>query len=259
MRYLAKQYGDIVEITEIEKDKSATHRISYRKGSKIKIRLPNSKVCKDVPFFEYRRLDSIKRTKQIFMRRMLSALKKFGCPLLLDLTFQGDSSDASFANDSLRRFQVRLRTKFDNPQSIFVPELSPRGRIHFHGLLFNVPLSLGDTRVHKRTIVVGEERNTRILAGLWGKGFVDAQQTDGSSGLAYYITGYITKSGGETLFNCMRLLRTSHGFPKETIYRGVVAKKIYRHYDKTKTPFWKFEWDDQFQGKMKKKRYDLSR
>ena len=83
---------------------------------------------------------------KICLWRVSTALEKYGCPLLVTLTFQGDASDASYANDALRDFQVRLRSEFPEAQSLFVPELSPKGRIHFHGLVFNVPLSLGDTR-----------------------------------------------------------------------------------------------------------------
>jgi hypothetical protein len=174
---------------------------------------------------------------------------------LVTLTFKGDSSDASYANDSLRTFQVRLRTEFINAQSIFIPELSPKGRIHFHGLLFNVPLCLGDTRKGRRVISYGDERNTRILAKLWGEGYVDATKTDGSDRLANYISKYINKGGGETLFNAMRILRTSHGFPKEIIFRDEFAKHLAGIYAKRKP---KYEWtrDNIFLGKITKKFYN---
>ena len=68
------------------------------------------------------------------------------------------------ANDSLRVFQVRLRAEYPLAQSFFIPELSPRGRIHFHGLLFNVPLSLGDTRQGKRCISM--EMSEKIVPSL---------------------------------------------------------------------------------------------
>jgi hypothetical protein len=185
---------------------------------------------------------------------VFAALDEFGCPLLVTLTFAGDASDASHANDALRRFQVRLRAAYPEAQSLFIPELSPRGRIHFHGLLFNVPLSLGDTRSGRRVASYGEERSTRVMAKLWGEGFVDLTQTDGSPKLAYYISKYITKGAGHVLFNAMRLLRVSRGFPKEFVVRGEFAAHLANQYA-ARTPFREWSGDSIFLGKITKKTY----
>lgn len=240
MRTIVKIYGGIIEITTIEKDSPKVCIYRARKRRSV---------------YGPRRPDNIKRTKQICLRRMLSALKEFGCPLLVTLTFNGDASDASYANDALRKFQVRLQSEFNNAQSIFVPELSRRGRIHFHGLIFNVPLHLGDKTQGRRVISVGTERQSRIIQGLWGEGFVDARQTDGSPKLVYYISKYITKGGGETMFNAMRILRTSNGFPKEVIYRDEFAEFISKLYHDRKIPFNTWEYEHPFTGKIKKEKY----
>jgi hypothetical protein len=185
---------------------------------------------------------------------VLAALEKFGCPLLVTLTFAGDASDAAFANDTLRTFQVRLRNEYSEAQSLFVPELSPRGRIHFHGLIFGVPLSLGDTREGRRVVSYGDERKTRILAKLWGEGYVDARKTDGSPKLGYYISKYIMKGAGQVLFNAMRILRISHGFPKQVELSGEVAEELAREYA-NKKPDAQWEGDNRFLGKIVKKTY----
>lgn len=239
MPFIYKKYGPIIEITEIEKEPRKVRVYHSRKRSAI---------------YTFRRPDNIRRTRKICLRRVSSALEALGSPLLVTLTFRGDASDASYANDALRRFQVRLRNEFTNAQSIFIPELSPRGRIHFHGLLFNVPLHLGDTRQNKRTISHGEERKTRILAKLWEEGYVDATKTDGSPKLAYYISKYITKGGSQILFNAMRILRISHGFPKETILRGAIAEEQARIYA-DKKPAVEWTRENMFLGKITKKIY----
>ena len=241
MPFNYRKYGKIVEITEIEKETSKVRVYAARKRRVV---------------FGARRPDNIRRTKQICLRRVLSAIEELGCPLLVTLTFAGDASDASLANDSLRSFQVRLHDKFTNAHSIFVPELSPRGRIHFHGLLFGVPLSLGDTLENRRVVSYGEERRDRILARLWKKGFVDAKKTDGSGKLAFYISKYITKGADEVLFNAMRLIRTSRGFPKEIFIRGEVAEFIAKQYSKRQAVS---EWTHHnvFLGKINRKTYRL--
>jgi hypothetical protein len=240
MPVVCRIYGPITEITEFEKKPRPKVRV-YRPRKRSRV-------------YGHRRSDNIRRTRQICVRRVFSALKAFGCPLLVTLTFAGDASDASYANDSLRTFQVRLRTAFPNAHSLFIPELSPRGRIHFHGLLFNVPLSLGDTRIGKRVVSRGLERTDRTFAKLWGEGFVDARKTDGSPALGYYLCKYITKGGGETLFNAMRMLRISHGFPKETILRGDLAEETKRAYAQ-RQPIKKWSGEQPFLGKITRKTY----
>jgi len=240
MPVVYKKYGEIVEITEFEKEVSG------------KVRVHHSQKRDDI--HRPRRSDNIRRTKQICLRRVHAALEDYGSPLLATFTFAGDASDASYANDSLRDFQVRLRTKFLGAQSLFIPELSRRGRIHFHGLLFNVPLHLGDTRAGRRRLQDGTERQTRTLAKLWGEGFVDVLKTDGSPALAGYISKYITKGAGEVMFNAMRLLRTSHGFPKEIVVRGEFAELLRDRYAEQE-PFKEWSGDNMFLGKMTRKTY----
>ena len=240
MPVIFKKYGAITEITEIEKEPS-------------KIRLPSTRKRRTI--FGRKRPDNIRRTRNTCLRRVLSAIEEFGSPLLVTLTFKGDASDASFANDSLRSFQVRLRSKYPKAESIFIPELSPKGRIHFHGLIFNVPLSLGDTRKGERFIPDGNERKERTLAKLWGEGFVDAKKTDGNIRLGYYVSKYITKCGGEILFSAMRILRVSKGIPKEIVVRGELAEEIQRRYA-GKKPIREWEGDNIFLGRITKKTYE---
>ncbi|MES2224908.1 MAG: hypothetical protein V4478_02880 [Patescibacteria group bacterium] len=186
---------------------------------------------------------------------MSAAIEEFGVPLLVTLTFKGDASDASHANDSLHDFQVRLRNKYEGAQSLFIPELSPKGRIHFHGLLFNVPLHLGDTRKGRRIVSYGSERESRELATLWGEGYVDALCTDGSGRLAGYISKYVTKSAGEVMFSAMRMLRISQGFPREIVVRDeFLVEKLSMHYA-SKKPFEEWERTNPFLGKITRKKY----
>lgn len=234
-----RKYGEIIEITEFEKTPSKVR--VYRSRKRDSIHRP-------------RRSDNIRRTAKICLRRVLSAIEEYGNPLLATFTFAGDASDASYANDSLRDFQVRLRTKFPDAQSLFIPELSPRGRIHFHGLLFNLPMHLGDTRARGRRLKDGTERETRTLAKLWGEGFVDVVQTDGSPALAYYVSKYLTKGGGEIMFSAMRLLRISHGFPKEIVIRGEFAELLRDRYAGLK-PVKEWSGDSIFLGKINRKTY----
>lgn len=244
MYVIFRKYGHLVEITRYQ-----------RQPNPPKVRLYRTR-DKDCPVGA-RRPDNINRTRKICVRRVSSAIKEFGCPLLVTLTFSGDASDASFANDSLRRFQVRLRNKYPLAESLFVPELSPKGRIHFHGLLFNLPMHLGDTRQGRRTVCHGTERKTRDLARLWVVGYVDVRKTDGSNRLAFYISKYITKGGKEVMFNAMRMIRVTRGIPKETVIRGDLAKILEAEYADQK-PINEWANESPFVGHITKRLYDTN-
>ncbi len=239
MHIIFRKYGNVVEITEIEKVPSKT-RVRHTREKRT--------------VYGARRYDNLKRTKTICVRRVSAALAEYGCPLLVTLTFKGDASDAAYASNSLRGFQVRLRDKYPECQSLFIPELSPTGRIHFHGLLFNVPLHLGDIKNGRRIISYGTERETRTLARLWGQGFVDAVKTDGSRRLATYISKYITKGAGQVMFNGMRLLRISHGFPECFELSGVFAAQMSQRYARRK-PDQVWEGQSAFVGKITKRTF----
>jgi len=242
MPVIILKYGKTVQITEIEKEP-------------LKVRVFNTKERDGI--FKARRPDNIRRTRQICMRRLSAAIEEMGSPLLLTLTFRGNAGDAAYANDSIRRFQMRLRSKYPECQSLFVPELSPHGRIHFHGLLFGLPMHWGDTRKGRRLVRVGDERKTRRLAALWAEGFVDATATDGSPRLATYLTKYLTKACQEPIFNAMRMLRMSRGFPREIRIDGVVAEWLNERFFKG-VP--QHEWSDDtfYLGKIRKRWFSVA-
>lgn len=196
-----RSYGDIVEITSYEKKpKPKTLQISSSRKSSL--------------FCKARRSDSVRRTRAIALRRLLSALKELGSPLFVTLTFEGSASDIFYASRSFSRFQRRLSSEFEGVSSLFVPELSPRGRIHFHGFVFGVSQEWGDYKKGSRVVSYGRERSERLFAKLWGRGFVDVRRTDGASKLAYYLVKYILKAGDNDFFSPIRLVRCSRNFPR---------------------------------------------
>ncbi|MFA6446411.1 MAG: hypothetical protein WCW14_04165, partial [Candidatus Paceibacterota bacterium] len=100
-----RENGKLVEITEVQKT-----------PSKVRVHRPRARELRTL--FKPRRQDNIRRARQLCVRRVSACIEAYGNPLLATLTFRGDASDASFANDSLRDFQVRLRGKFPNAVSL---------------------------------------------------------------------------------------------------------------------------------------------
>lgn len=241
MPTIVKYYGNITEVTKIEKTPSTVRVFRWRKPRTM---------------YERRRPDSLTRTKNICMRRVSSAIAEYGSPLFVTLTFRGTAANAKYAGDSISIFQRRLRVVYPLAQSLFIPEVSPRGRIHFHGLLFNVPLSLGDKRDGKRITYYGTERQDRTLAALWREGFVDCLQTDGSYRLAGYLSKYVTKGGGHDILTPMRLLRVSHGFPHEIVVRDEYLVSKLLPSLKNRLPVAHWEQVSPFLGKISKTKYE---
>ena len=246
---IARKSGALVEVTTLEKRPKKRQTTVRRSGAGGDVLMP-------------RRPDNIRRSAQRCMRLVLSALPVLGCPLLVTFTFEGDASDSQYAGDALSDFQKRLRVEYPHSHCLFVPELSPKGRIHFHGLLFGLPQSLGDITKGTRTIQTGTERTDRTIAKFWREGFVDLRQTDGSIRLAYYIAKYFNKGAGEILFVGMRIPRVSHGFPKPQVYRDRAAKFIKIKMAKRKADReWVSEGNsklNEFFGTVTKKSYNLT-
>lgn len=241
---LYRKYGKTIEITKTEKSPSPIRRVSSTRKSGLPLGV--------------RRIDSVRRTRRICLRKLLSAIEELGPPLFITLTFQGSASDVLYSSQTLTRFQRRLSIQFRGCQSLFVPELSPRGRIHFHGLLFGVSQEWGDVKKGKRTIFVGRERKERVFQKLWGYGFVDMLKTDGSPRLAYYVSKYVAKSSYEPFLTPLRLIRASPGFPKESEYRFETEEEFLFLMSRQKIrPVWENSFYTRFMGMVTKTFYDI--
>lgn len=203
----AEFYGSFVEFTHYEKavvtenvQKLRTQRRSFAP-------------------FQKRRLDNVLRAKRLFVRRVQSALAKHGAPLFITLTFSSPEFSFGVGVAHIQNFFRKLQKLHNGSCYVYVPEYHASGAIHYHVLLWGVPLEYGDIRVGRRTISIGEERKTRVLANLWGQGFLDCKRTDGSDRLAEYLAKYMIKASLD-LPSSMRSYAFSKGFPRPVVIKG---------------------------------------
>jgi len=161
------QSGDLVEKYEYEYA-PATHK--HRRGDKTKY-----------PRRHIRRSDTLSRLRRHFYRTVRANIFR-AAPDLLTLTMR-DVREISAAYRYLTLFVQKLRRRHgDNFFYIAVPEFQKRGAVHFHILIWGF------------NQYVESERKTRYLATLWGHGYVDFIQTDGSPKLAGYLSKYMGKT-----------------------------------------------------------------
>jgi len=131
-----------------------------------------------------RRPDNAKRAAVVFRRLVAAQLDGVACPLLITLTYARNETSLKVGYSDFRRFIQLARRQFGlDFKYIAVPEFQRRGAVHFHALFWGLPEE-----------VLGQERHTRLVAKLWGCGFVFLKQTDGDRKIAAYLAKYMSKA-----------------------------------------------------------------
>jgi len=185
--------GDLVEEYEYE--------LSPNPDRLKRTRKPRRRV-----FTVERRADSIKACRRAFSRLVRANLETAPALATLTIVEVGSISDA-YREYTL--FGKRMRTMFGKDlRMIAVPEFQKRGAVHFHVLIWGLPSALpclfsksfyfdATGKRHRKHICPVEracERNTRTVANIWARGYVDIVETDGSPKLSTYLAKYMQKA-----------------------------------------------------------------
>jgi len=134
--------------------------------------------------FEGKRKDNAARASMAFKRLILSNLGGADLPLLVSFTYNTHQGDIKQGYKDFSSFIQAMRYKFGKVfRYIAVPEFQKRGAVHFHALFWGLPADIAQT-----------ERSTRLVAGIWGHGFVDVVLTDGHEKISTYLSKYMAKS-----------------------------------------------------------------
>lgn len=159
-------------------------------------------------FRQERRLDNVKRAANSFRRLVRSNLKPGVHPALMTLT-TAENEDIEEGYKHFTAFGKRLRKNFGNELVwIAVPEFQKRGAVHFHVLIWGLPSKIPCVlsrefytdktgKKHRKHVCIkgsGCERDTRTLAPLWARGFLDICETDGNTRLSSYLAKYMSKA-----------------------------------------------------------------
>jgi len=178
-------YSNIFEIYEYEKrpkNIGSGRKVSVD-GCVSGLSIPR-KVSTEPDEIKRRRSDSVKRASVAFKRLVSANLGQSNFPVFASITYAENQKDPGQGHKDFNTFARDLRSQFGSSiRYIAVSEFQKRGAIHFHALIWGLPFG-----------VVESERDSRLVAGIWGRGFVDLIQTDGHRAISTYMAKYMQKN-----------------------------------------------------------------
>ena len=209
-------YGNTLEVYEYEKDIVRLNQRTRRNDENTSVHVDVGDDGKDsLPDRGSeetvgKRADNARRATLDFRRIIAANLHGRANPLLVTLTYKDNFTDLSGAYRHLTAFIQSLRYRYGKDFSyISVPEFQKRGAVHFHSLCWGLP----ETLLHT-------ERETRVLAKIWGHGFVFLKETDGHEKLSYYLAKYFTKSFVDPRLKNQKSYAASRNISRPIVQKG---------------------------------------
>jgi len=252
-------YADIVEVTSYERH-PAVRRIRSTVAARPEIGAGESLLVSDRGNAEatskppkIRSEGDARRTVLAFRRLCITNLATFGNPVWASFTYGANMCDVDQSRKDWIAFARRATVQFGKGfRYIAVTEFQERGAVHFHAFLWGLPES-----------VVAEDRSTRLVARLWGKGFCDLLITDGSPKMATYMSKYAGKTFMDARLAGRRCYITSRNISRPIVDKGAVLG-MYFHGDLPGVPdlstgvvLHESEYDTQYMGRAHYKKYKL--
>lgn len=192
-------YGKCLELYSYEKDIRPIR--GKRVSRKSAVDMPDMATATDVaePSEVQKRRDNARRAEMAFRRLVLANLQGSLPPILASCTYAANQTDLGVAYEDWKAFIGALRYRYGRVfKYICVPEFQKRGAVHFHALFWGLPSSLCQ-----------EERSTRMVASLWGRGFLDIVLTDGNEKISTYLSKYMTKTFSDPRLSGKKAYRCS--------------------------------------------------
>jgi len=202
------QYGNVTEYYAYEKNRSNNKKRYI--SALTKKRNKTARLLAKAKGFYKRKASSVLRSTKTFFRLCHHNNVEADSIHFFTLTFAYDITYEK-AKRHIAKFMERIKERYPKIplRYISVPELTKKGRYHFHLLVYNIPSE--ETRF---------ERKTRNFQRLFERGYVDILlATTITSGIAGYMAKYMAKAflderiEATRVFNCSRniLKIRSHG------------------------------------------------
>jgi len=158
-----------------------------------------------------KRQDNARRASMAFRRVVASNLGGSTRPLLITLTYGDNFTELKGAYKHFSSFIQSLRYKYGKTfKYVCVPEFQKRGAVHFHTLMWGLPFE-----------IFLQERKTRTLARLWGRGFLYLKETDGDNKLSFYLSKYMAKAFLDPRLKNQKCYVASRNILRPIVWSGV--------------------------------------
>lgn len=239
-------YSNIVEVYEYEENirhNGRKKRDSESSNSGKNISIRGADIPRQEKQTKVRNKANARRSVLAFKRLVSSNLGESDCPVFLTLTYAENLTDLRRARKDFNSFATNVKNRYGKQiRFVCVPEFQKRGAIHFHTLFWGLP-----------SILVERERDTRVLAKLWGKGFIDLKKTDGNKKIAGYCAKYMQKSFLDERLSGMRAWTASRNLKKPFEDKNTLLLPYYYGYKgidlSTATLLYESEYMTQWLGK----------
>jgi len=245
-------YGKFLELYTYEKNV----RINGGRRGKVQ----SDSLWSDIPVSSGVEVEKAIQKRQGHKKRAVSSFRRLvlanngftHSSALVTLTYSSNQKDLGIGYKDFHTFIVAMRRKYGQVfRYIAVPEFQKRGALHFHTLFWGLPEN-----------ICREERRTRMVASLWGRGFVDCFETDGSSKLAGYLAKYMSKSYEDLRLAGKKAYRCSRNVFRPLVERDVGASLLYLNHQYgigvDNPPCKDVEFDTQWLGKGRYRLYNLN-
>jgi len=145
------------------------------------------------------------------IRRLVDAnVKRLGYePVFLTFTFAENITSVEDANKMFSDFIERLNFHYSTRFAyLTVVEFQKRGAVHYHCIFFNMALEIEEN-----------ERKNRVIAKLWGHGFVDIERVRSAKRVGPYVCKYLDKAVHDKRLRGKKAFFTSRGLLRPRLLR----------------------------------------
>jgi len=211
------QFGDTIEIYDYEKALHNTPRTPLSREAKRKNKAIRELKKKQRLYKRFK--GNSRRTVNNFFRLCHHNNVFADSICFLTLTFAYDLTYKEACRHVARFLERIKKTLFEVPiRYISVPELTKKGRFHFHLLVYDLPSE-----------VSVRERETRNLQRLFERGYLDIRLASyTSAGIAGYMAKYMAKAFADDRYGTARVYNTSRNIKRPYSAGG---NSIYQHLD----------------------------
>jgi len=253
-------YSDIVEVTRYENQPrfhERTTRVSKRdiedapRGDDLVDCGKNVEGKESKP--RIRTEADARRSVMAFRRIAKANFNGSGSPVFVTITYAENMGDVSQARRDWKTFTERARYKFGTQfRYVCVSEFQQRGAVHFHAIFWGLP---------PESVV--SERLTRLVAGLWGLGYVDIVPIKDEQKTSTYLSKYIAKNFNDSRLRGFRSYMVSRNAIRPVVDRGAILS-AYFYGEHTGLPnlstgvvLHESEYDTQYLGRANYKIYKI--